>query len=215
MPRQHTSAPLRLSLLGSFRVENERGLIRLPTRKVESLLAYLVLYPEEHAREQLAALLWGDSPDALARNSLRTALGALRQLLDPELILADRDTVQLNRAFPLWVDVREFEKQIATSPLTALELYRGDLLLDSYDDWIAPERERLRTLYLETLLQFAVELRTRGEYARAIESAQKLLASDPTNEPAHRELMSCYAASGKRSAALKQYEECARILRAE
>ena len=69
-----------LYLLGAFRLErrdDQAGdaptgdapmgrlyrLIRLPMRKVESLLAYLVLNPEKHAREKLAALLWGDVPD--------------------------------------------------------------------------------------------------------------------------------------------------------
>ncbi len=46
-------------------------LIRLPTRKVESLLAYIVLYPHEHARGKLAALFWGYVTDTQARQSLR------------------------------------------------------------------------------------------------------------------------------------------------
>jgi hypothetical protein len=33
--------PIRLFLLGTFRLENESGIGRLPTRKVQSLLAYL------------------------------------------------------------------------------------------------------------------------------------------------------------------------------
>ena len=40
----------------------------------------------------------------------------------------------------------------------AVELYRGDLLPSCYDDWIAPERERLRRAYaaaLERLIALA------------------------------------------------------------
>jgi hypothetical protein len=38
-------AQLRLYLFGQFRLESQSRLIRLPTRKVESLLAYLALFP--------------------------------------------------------------------------------------------------------------------------------------------------------------------------
>jgi DNA-binding SARP family transcriptional activator len=60
-----------LYLLGSFRLESrkphgtagrEARTIRLPTRKAESLLAYLALFPERHVREKLASLFWGIQP---------------------------------------------------------------------------------------------------------------------------------------------------------
>ena len=74
MPRKSLPTLLKLYVLGSFRVEGEKGPILLPARKVQSLLAYLVLHPGEHAREKLATLFWGDSTDVQARDSLRTAL---------------------------------------------------------------------------------------------------------------------------------------------
>ena len=65
---------LHFYLLGSMRIERDSVPIHLPRRKVESLLAYLLLHPEQHGRDQLATLFWGDSSDAQARHSLRTAL---------------------------------------------------------------------------------------------------------------------------------------------
>ena len=149
----------RLYLLGSFRIERDSHPIHLPRRKVESLLAYLVLYPQVHSREKLAALFWGDFSDAQARKSLRTALPILRKELGDDLLLSDRESVQLNPAFPLWVDAREFEKQ-ATAFLSSVspdpsqlnvDRYQGELLVDFYDDWVLPERERLGALYLKIL----------------------------------------------------------------
>jgi non-specific serine/threonine protein kinase len=67
-------------------------------------------------------------------------------------------------------------------------------------------------MYLETLLRLTQTMRTYSEYERAIEFAQKVLAADPANERAHQHLMFCYLASGDRSAALRQYEVCARLL---
>jgi DNA-binding SARP family transcriptional activator len=60
-------------------------------------------------------------------------------------------------------------------------------------------------LYVDTLLRLTQRMRSQGEYARAIEFAQKVLASDAANERAHQHLMFCYLASGKRDAALRQF----------
>ncbi|MGE5140444.1 MAG: ATP-binding protein, partial [Rudaea sp.] len=57
--------------------------------------------------------------------------------------------------------------------------------------------------------------RDSGECERAIDRARQVLAVDGANEPAHRDLMFCYAALGKRADALRQYEELVRLLRSE
>ena len=49
----------RMYLFARFRLERAGAQISLRTRKTESLLAYLALNPQPHARERLAALLWG------------------------------------------------------------------------------------------------------------------------------------------------------------
>src|SRR5215212_6413422 len=95
---------VKLSILGSFLLNINGKPIRLPTRKVESLLAYLVLHRQVHHRERIASMFWGDSPDALARRSLRTALSSLRKEVGEDLLRGDRETLQLNPAFPLRVD---------------------------------------------------------------------------------------------------------------
>jgi DNA-binding SARP family transcriptional activator len=68
MPRKASAPLLKFYLLGSFHIEGAKGSINLPARKVQSLLAYLSLHPGDHAREKLAALFWGDSPDAQAQS---------------------------------------------------------------------------------------------------------------------------------------------------
>jgi DNA-binding SARP family transcriptional activator len=100
---------LNIYLLSSFRIERGAESVQLPTRKVESLLAYLILNQEKHSREKLAALFWGDSSDAEARNSLRNALAVLNKKLGHHLLIVDRRIVELNSDYPLWVDALEFE----------------------------------------------------------------------------------------------------------
>ncbi|MGE5265198.1 MAG: AfsR/SARP family transcriptional regulator [Acidobacteriota bacterium] len=205
------AGPLRVYLLGSFRVERDAQTIHFPTRKVESLLAYLVLHPEPHAREKLAALLWGDSPDEQARHSLRTALAAIRKELGDDILIADRETVQLNPDVPIWVDAREIADLHIDTLQSKIENYH-DLLPDFYDDWILPERERLRAIYLDGLLRVTPHHRAQSEYAQAVECAQRVLATDATNEKAYQHLIFCLAAMGDRIAALKQFDECAKKL---
>jgi non-specific serine/threonine protein kinase len=221
--RMALPAALRLSVFGSFQLERDARPLRLPTRKAESLLAYLALHPQPHAREKLAALLWGDFPDEQARASLRNALTTLRRLVGDELILADRATAQLNPEAGLWVDALAFRAQAEAFASTALpdpgavdvDLYRGDLLAEHYDEWVLPERGAYRALYLATLTRLANLHRARGEYARAIEAAQHILVIEPADEAAHLSVMQSYSALGEFDLALRQYETCRRVLRDE
>lgn len=209
------SPSLRLYLLGSFHLEDETSPILLPAGKIQLLLAYLALHPGQHTRENLAGLYWGDSTDVRARDSLRTALKKLRKQLGSRLLLGDRATVEINPAFPLWVDALEFQKQVATAPQSAVALYRGDLLTDFYDDWIVPEREHYRELFLSALLHLTQTARAASEYERAMNYAHRVLTADPANERAHQHLMFCNLALGDRNAALKQYAACERALQTE
>ncbi len=211
-----TSAQLRMYLFGHFRMEREKEPVRFPTRKVQLLLAYLALHPQSHSREKLATLFWPDVPDASAHASLRNALSSLRRQIDPGLLEVDRGTAQMNASYPIWVDALAFQAQ-ATRFLNApspdpnavnLGLYTDDLLADFYEDWILVEREALRTLYLETLLELIQQLRSHSDYERALEFAERVLATDRANERAHQHRMFCYAAVGNRDAALRQYEVC-------
>lgn len=204
------STTAQLYLFGGFRLTRGGAVTHLPTRKAEALLAYLVLFPKAHSREELAGLFWGDTPDEQARGSLRKALSALRRSLGSEAVLADRLTARLNPDFRLWVDAVDFEHKTMMEVALpgSLDLYRGDLLVGFYDDWIVPLREHYRALFLEQALSSAQMMRVQSEYTSAIAYAQQTLIVDPANERAHQHLMFCYLALGQRREALRQYELC-------
>lgn len=213
---------LRVYLLGPLRIERDGVAIHLPRRKVEALLAYLLLHPEPQTRDFLATLFWGDSSDAQARHSLRTALATVRKEVAADLLLADRDQVQRNPDFACWVDLQALltvEQELDTIAvdllLAQLALWQGDLLTGFYEDWIVLEREHYRERLLKLCLQATQTLRARSEYAQAIAVAQRVLTLDLANEHAHQHLMFCYMAAGDRPAALRQYELCERALAAE
>jgi len=215
-----------LTLFGTFRLERETQPIQLLTRKVKSLFAFLALHPEPQSREKLATLFWGDFTDEPARASLRNALAAIRQSLGNDILFTDRGTVQLDQE-SLWIDVKVFQKICDTRTSlgvtdadieqwqAAVELYRGDLLADFYDEWITPVREALRAQYIDLLLRLVQALRARGEYTRAIHYARRALMVEPANEKVHQNIMVCLVAIGDRHAALRQYEECKQSLHHE
>jgi predicted ATPase/DNA-binding SARP family transcriptional activator len=217
---QRAEQPYRLHLLGAFALLCEGKVIHLPTQKTQLLLAYLVLNPSPQPREQLAALLWGDASMEQASGSLRKALTLLRKALGQEVLLADRETIQINPSFTLWVDALDFQEQarqfLATSSPNPdgieLDLYQDDLLANLYEDWIVPRREQLRDLYHRSLFHLIHLHQSRGVYDRAIACAARILARDPANEDAHYQLMLSYFSSGKTKAAIKQFEVCQKVL---
>jgi DNA-binding SARP family transcriptional activator len=209
-----------LHVLGTFTLERGGQIVKFPRRKATALFAYLALHPQVHTRDQLDTLLWGDYLDDEARQSLRTALSTIRREVGDDVLIVDNETVRLNPTFPLWVDAVSFEtyaKRFLAEPpfdlsTAFIDLYEGDLLPDVYDDWVVAEREHLHSLYVAVLLQTAEQMRSRSEYGRALDFAQRVLAIEPSNERAHQHVMFCYVAKGDRTAALRQYETCEAVL---
>ena len=96
-----------------------------------------------------------------------------------------------------------------------MKLYRGDLLPSCYDEWILPERDRLRQAVLNALGQLIELQEQERDYQAAINSAQRLLRYDPLHETTYRHLMRLYALTGDRAAALRVYHTCATLLERE
>src|SRR5262245_19599586 len=116
---------LRVLLLGGFEARLASGAaVSLPMKKAQALLAYLGTRPgESHARDKLAALLWGEKSDEHARGGLRHALVALRTALanaHPSPLRTDGQTLALNPR-GVEVDVAMFEQRVAEGTRQALE----------------------------------------------------------------------------------------------
>ena len=218
---------LELTLLGGFRARLESGPpVVLPTRKAQALLAYLALpLGQAHPRDKVAALLWGDMRQPQARASLRQALTAIRKALaGVDALRVDTETVALDPAV-VAVDALIFEQSAKGGTLQSLEqaaaLYQGDLLAGlalneaPFEEWLLNERERLHELALGAFARLLAQQRAAGATEAAVQSALRLLALDPLQEPVHRALMRLYAQLGRRGAALRQYQVCVAALERE
>ena len=220
---------LKLRLFGGFEAALPSGApISLPTKKAQALLAYCALRPgQAHQREKLATLLWGDTEECNARNSLRQTLFVLRTALRGNLSRTLRiagDTVATEPQ-TIDVDVLAFERLAAERTPQALEqaaaLYRGDLLEgfivdeESFEQWLIEERERLRELAIEVLARLLRCQDAPGMTEAAVQTARRLLVLDPLQEAVHRLLMRLHGQAGRREAAMRQYEVCVNLLRRE
>jgi DNA-binding SARP family transcriptional activator len=222
-------ARTQVTLLGGFEVRLQTGArVVLPTHKYRALLAFLAVPAgRAHPREKLVALLWDDLPRDRGRSALRQAIFAIRQALDGEGVpglIVQGDGVALN-ADAVCVDVGEFERAAGEGQLASLEraarLYGGDFLAGlpltgkPFEDWLTVERERLREHAIETLARLLTGQRHAGAREAGVQTALRLLALDPLQEPVHRALIALYVDLGRRAAALRQYQVCVGLLRRE
>src|SRR5262249_52796975 len=97
----------------------------------------------------------------------------------------------------------------------AAESYGGRLLPHYYDDWIAPEQERLQQRFQQTVSQLLGLLEKAGEFERALEWARRSLSTDPLRVEAHRDVMRLLASAGQPQEALVQYRELERLFSQE
>lgn len=232
MPKQRSQPDpskdtgVRLAMLGRLELTRDSKLERLP-KKCQGLVAYLAVHAGQPIpRDQLATLLWGNTASEQARQSLRQCLVALRNALGPDardLLVADTASVLLRPGAALAVDLAELERLRCSSELRELEranaLWRGELLaglhipVEPFEDWLSLARQRLSGARADLLLRLAEARAASGDSPGAIAIAGELTAHDPLREEGHRLLMQLLAAAGQRSAALKQHEKLATLLR--
>jgi DNA-binding SARP family transcriptional activator len=214
---------LQIFLLGAPRVERDRAPVHMDTRKALALLAYLAISGRRHTRDDLAALLWPDYDDSSARGALRRTLATLNGALQGEGLLADRESIQFTPTPRTWVDVLQFRALLARSRAQeAAALYAGDFLAGfsvrespEFQSWQFAEAEALRRELAAALEGLVRQHAAQGEFTPATEYAHRWLSLDSLQEAAHRALMRLFAWSGDRSAAIRQYRECVRILERE
>jgi predicted ATPase/DNA-binding SARP family transcriptional activator len=234
-------ARFELFLLGPPRLQRDGVPLQFDRRKVMALAAYLAMSGLEAegrhlSRDSLVTLLWPDLEPRHARAAFRRNLSQLRRALEDEWLVADRKRVGTDPEADFWLDVDQFARlvhscethshpreQVCPRCLEALAqasaLYRGDFLQgfglrDSveFDDWQFFQAEELRQQLTSVLERLARGHGIQGNHEAALSHARRWLALDPLHEPAHRRLMELYAAAGRRSAAMRQYTECVRIL---
>ncbi|MDM0111301.1 BTAD domain-containing putative transcriptional regulator [Variovorax sp. J22R133] len=212
---------MRVLLLGQGRLELDgQALTRLLAPKQQALLFYLAAVGGPVARTKLASMLWSELDDASARSNLRGALSRLRRWL-PELLLVDAQHIGLAPGAALEVDLHSLSRAMSTPDMApaarcgAADAWRGPVLdgfevtgAEGFEEWLAQARPRAQ----RELQLLRHDLLRRSEAAGALDEAasqaRSLLDVDDADEAAHMALMRLLAATGRRTAAIAQYEAC-------
>lgn len=234
---------LSITLFGPPQIKRGKAQITLQRRKDLALLVYLVVTAQPHTRDTLAALLWPDSDQSLARGNVRKNISRLKSDLGSEILLTTNDQVAVNPNLSLWLDVQQFQSHLDQSrkhnhilqnngqPLCevcqavlqdAVQLYRSEFLEGfnlpdsrTFDEWQFFQSEGYRQNLSEALERLVQQYIYLEQYGQAIEHSRKWLSMDELHEPAHRQLMLAYVLSGQQAAALRQFAECSRLLKEE
>lgn len=184
-----------------------------------SLLAYLVLEPGPHGREELATLLWGESSDADARASLRQALKHLRDGLGP-ILDAERTWVRLEGIIAC--DVASFRRAAAEDREAAARFDIPHALTGfsvrhapAFDEWLERTRSQLLREYQEVLATLGREAIARHAWRDALHVAERWLAADSLSEAAIRLAVEASWLAGDRRAALSRFADYRKHLERE
>jgi predicted ATPase/DNA-binding SARP family transcriptional activator len=230
---------LSLFLLGPPQVKIDGTEVYIRRRKALAVMVYLAVTGKTHSRDTLATMFWPEYDHSGARAGLRRILASIRRVLgSDEWLDVARETTRVREGAEIELDVSEFQNRVRDwrrhnhpqdncpdcidSLETAVKLYRDDFLsgfslpdCPAFDDWGFFQREGLRDDLACLLEWLARAYESRGEYEIAITHARCWIELDPLHEPAHVQLMKLCVRSGQRSAALRQYRECERILQEE
>ncbi len=226
---------LRIQFLGGFKIDyGDLPVFGVNSLRAQSLLAYLVLHADTpQPRQHLAFLLWPDTTESQARNNLRQFIYLLRHALPDanRFLAADTSTVYWKIDESQDIDLQSFEcslREIAAAeqqhkdpkivqPLLeqAIAFYQGDLLPGCYDDWIVPDRERLRQGYFVACQKLVRVLESQREYEAALQINQRLLRLDPLDENTYVSLMRLHSLNNNHTGARQTYQIAVETLKRE
>jgi DNA-binding SARP family transcriptional activator len=232
-----SSAKIQVFTLGTLQVVRDNLAVTESdwhTRQARQLLKILLTErPRPVSTDVLIEILWPHSTPSAAATTLRSAINALRNVLEPDrpnrapskYIVTQAPGYAFHLTHDIWLDVDEFERRLNQAHNlpelglrlhfleAAIALYHDDYLSsDPYADWLQTERERLRERFFHSLLQTADLYADAGRYSDAITTCRRLLASDEVRENAYQALMRYQAESGDSAGALLTYERCRTLL---
>lgn len=206
-----------INLFGQFEVRLDGVPVRMPTRKVEAILALLAIEPDVAlSRSTLAGMLWPGQPDAQARASLRQAIFRLKTTLEPS------DALEVTSG---WVKLRSdrIERDIDAAghggavsalpigaPLDGMSGFEPEI-----EDRLDAARAELRAHLIKWLEEAESEALAARRFADLESLARRHLVLDGYDESALRMLMTALWRQGRRNAALDVFRETSQRIRAD
>ncbi len=192
------------------------------------------------ARDALADVFWPELNVEKARGNLRQTLSMVKKSslaagLSASVILTEKGVCQLNPQLKPVVDADVFYRSVEEGCeqsgdsddrirllQQAMDLYEDGFLNGFYvrgsaelDEWLMYERENLGQALTAGCRRLAELYEARDDRASAIRCFAKLLKANPLQEEVHRELMRLHYRNQDRGKAIRQYQQCVKLLRSE
>ena len=221
-----TTVPLEfLGLDGGQVRKNGQPITDWEAAQARNLAFLFVSHPEGLTRDRIIEMLWPDVNRAKGHSRFHSTLYRLREALFKEVVLHSNGIYRLNPECSYRYDVAEFERLAKLAHedgdaahiarVQAIELYHSPFLETCDQSWCDEIRGSLQTQMLQLLIDeadYCLEIHALYEaeiyYRRA-------LTLDSFDERAHRGIMQCRALRDDRAGAIRQFNECARILAEE
>jgi DNA-binding SARP family transcriptional activator len=206
---------------------------RWRTARALELFFFLLNTNQPVNRERIINALWPHA-DEQTRQTFHATVHHLRKTLGAPVLVFQGGYYYLDLAIgygeQIWYDVQAFQTydtqarlamaraddvsaRIALTQMVAL--YHGDYGRPFYNNWCSIQRDKLRATYQEALSQLARIAWRQHALTECVAHWRHVLRIDNCLEEAHLGLMQCYVQQGKRSLALRQYQECSAILQQE
>jgi len=225
------SSSLRILAFGQGRVVRDHQEISTPDWK-RPAARLIFLFIADHSpvqRDEIIRAFWPDVPHNRALARLHTALYEARGAVGPDRIIysPSQGCYELQADDGVWYDVAQFEKALADAddhPLgkqrakflhQAVSMYSGPYLRDVDEEWADQRRRELEGAHLRALIDLGDCYYSEQDFQTAETWYRQVLQIDSFREDIHRRLMLSLAQGGRRADALRQFEECADLLRQE
>lgn len=196
----------RLTLFQCWTLTDGGSRIHLAQREQRLVAALAISGPGP--RHYLAGLLWPESPESLASESLRVTLHRTTRQL-PGLVSVGRSTLAL--APEVEVDLHRVRAVVAALSSGTQDGYPADtigqlggaeLLPGWNDEWILGEQWHLRLQRVAALERLAAGWLRRGDQWLALEAAAAALELEPLRESAVVAMAQAHLQTGNRAMAL-------------
>lgn len=214
---------MEVRILGPVEVRPDGAAPRLPRRKPSQVLAVLAARCGTPVPvDRLLDLVWGEDLPPRARKALQVHVSALRAAGVP---VTHQDAGYVLRAEPEQVDALRFRDLTSRAAVTAdlelrrdlytraLALWRGTPLAGAESEplraWLCAPLEAHHLATLEAAVDTDLAL---GRHADVVRALTPLVAEHPFSETLRYQLMTALMACGRRTEALRVFQDARRAL---
>src|SRR5688572_84816 len=213
-------------ILGPLQVVDHGRLVKLGGSKQRSLLAFLLLHPNQVvSRDRLIDELWGGQPPDTAATAIQVHVSQLRKALGPDVIVTQAPgyLIRLHDAeldlerFERWVAEAQRSSSVEASELLseALGLWRGAPLAELDAPFARDASRRLDEQRLAAREQRIDADLALGRHGQLVPELEGLVRGHPLRERLRGQLMLALYRCGRQADALEVYRSGSRLLNDE